>query len=199
MYLSTNILTNSAIMTAVASTVGTNAVVHTVNVINWTVIGGIAATLIPIVIAAVAVIIKLYGEKTKIAESVLRESPVIQGLQNDIDTGIENLQATTDHNIDNLSERINTNISQITENIKEANHARETFRSETTRTLETQRQNLDELKNLVFTMRSDLEILKNENERQNKSIEELRDDNKELVTRLENLIKELYEYLNTSG
>jgi hypothetical protein len=194
MYLSTNVVTNFAATAAAVAT--TNTIVHSV---NWTIIGGIAATVIPILIAAVAVILKLYGERTRIAESALRESPVIQNLQQTINTEIGNAQDNMERNIANITQRINEHITQISENIREVNHSRDTLRSETSRTFEIQRQNVDELRTLVFSMRSDLEIFRVENEHQNRSIEELKTDNRELVARLENLVKELYEYLNASS
>ena len=159
-----------------------------IHVVNWTLIGGLLATVIPIVVGVVAVLLKIYGEKTTIADSALRESPII------ID-----MKADTEKKLDSITQRINENLSSITEKIREANHSKETLKGETTKALEEQRRTLDELKNMVFTMRTDLGILRTENDHQNKSIEELQNDNRELVTRLENLVKELYDYLNSTG
>ena len=185
------ISTTGAIYSAAAqaaTNAAAGATVQAANPINWTLIGGILAFLIPILISVVTVIIKIYGEKTKIAESVLRESPVIQ----DIQTTQKNSETT-------ITEKIKNGVNDLTEKIKEANTARETFRNETNRSLEQNRQNIEELRAMIYEMRSNLEIMRNENENQGRSIEELRHDNRELVNRLEGLVRELYDYLNSSG
>lgn len=188
MVFSTLLQPTSTVAGATGSAIAGAASHVLVHTINWTIIGGIATALIPIIIAVITIVLRLNSEKGRIAESALRESPVIQDLHN-----------ANEKTAAELANRINEQISFLTNNIKEANAARETIRSDANRLIEQQRQSLDEIRTIVFTMRSDLEILRNENQHQDRSIEELRADNRELVTRLEGLIKELYEYLNSTN
>lgn len=187
-----DIISATGLVYSAASHAATNAAAvvaaQAANPINWTLLGGILACLIPILISVVTIILKIYGEKTKVAESVLRESPVIQSIQ-------EN-QRKSDETI---TEKIVNGVNDLTEKIREANTSRETFRNETNRSLEQNRHNIEELRTMIYQMRSNIEIMRNENDIQNRSIEELRNDNRELVNRLEGLVRELYDYLNSSG
>jgi len=134
-------------------------------------------SVITVCIAVITIALKIFGEKTKINEQTLRESQVI---------------------ID-----INAKLADIStksfEKIKET-QAKADFLLESKTTDKAFQSGVnEELRLANANVKSQIEILKLQNEISNKSIEELKRDNKDLVHKLEDLVKQLYDYLSQSN
>ena len=166
-----HVVTNHVMLTNLVSTVGAAAAVPTATLIVGLI--GFIATLI----AIVAGLIKIFGERTSIREETLRSSHVIT----EINTKIE-------EKVDDINTKIKDQTTAANKKFDDAIDSQE--KSDAL---------YKELRDVVSSLKTEVETLKVLNNQHGKNIDELKAENKELVKKLEDLVRQLWDYLNQTG
>jgi len=153
--------------------------------INWTTV----LTVITVSLTLMATLIKIFGSAKQVNDEDLRQSNYLKGLEAH-DKEIAEKLIIHDKEIAEKLLLVNKEIAEKLENKnKEIAEKLENKNKE-------DNVKSDNIKECITTLKTDIEKMKVEQSHNSKSLDELRRDNRELVQRLDDLLKKLIEWID---
>ena len=142
--------------------------------INWTTV----LTVITVSLTLMATLIKIFGSAKQVNDEDLRQSNYLKGLEAH-DKEIAEKLIIHDKEIAEKLLLVNKEIAEKLENKNKEDNVKS-----------------DNIKECITTLKTDIEKMKVEQSHNSKSLDELRRDNRELVQRLDDLLKKLIEWID---